>query len=67
MVGRKVRCLNGATMCFFVCGCGHEGGGERELLREPTGVNVPWHVLIGRGVRLLMKCVGRFIYVHFRM
>lgn len=51
---------------FFVCGCGHEGQEEREQQREPTGFSVPWHVLIGRGVYLLMKCVGKFIQVHFR-
>ena len=41
---------------FSVCGCvdERERGGERERerepQREPTGFNVPWHVLVGRGV-----------------
>lgn len=51
---------------FFVCVCGREGEEEREQQRQPTGFSVPWHVLVGRGVHLLMKCVGRFIQVHFR-
>ena len=41
-----------------------EREGEKEQQRQPTGFSVPRHVLVGQGVRLLMKCVGRSIQVH---
>lgn len=66
VVGRTACCLNGPAMCFLCV-----GGGMRERKwdqqREPTGFNVPWHVLVRGGLHLLMQCVDRSAQRHFRM
>lgn len=53
-LAEKARCLNCATMCFL-CARG------RVQEREPTGFNVPWHVLLGWGVALVDEVCG---HVH---
>lgn len=53
-LAEKARCLNCATMCFL-CVRG------RVQEREPTGFNVPWHVLLGWGVAFVDEVCG---HVH---
>lgn len=42
-------------------------GKGSESMWEPTGFNVPWHVLVRGELHLLMQCVDRSAQLHFRM